>query len=306
MRTPDDYAEIAQAQATLRAYRADVDAFARYCQSVGAAEMFPASPALVAAYLAAHAQIYATATLIRHLAGIGHEHRARGLILNTADPLIRKTLRGIARSHGRPQRQAAALGTREVKAMVRRCGSDLTGIRDAALLLIGFAGGLRRSEIVAIDREHLTLQPQSLRLLIPRSKSDQTGSGAEIVLPYGRDGQTCPVRTLQRWLDVSATRFGPVFRGINRWGRISDDRLHPDGVRRIVLRAAKRAGLTIASHEALSPHGLRAGFITEAYRRGAREADIMQFTRQKSLATMRRYIRRSDKASDNPSGLLGL
>jgi integrase len=117
---------------------------------------------------------------------------------------------------------------------------------------------------------------------------------------------TCPVRTLQRWLEVSATRFGPVFRGIDQWGTISDHALHPDGVRRIVRRAAERAGIKVAAHETLSPHGLRAGFVTEAHRMGARDEEIAGHTRHKSLASMRGYIRRSGKLDDNPAGKLGL
>jgi integrase len=109
-----------------------------------------------------------------------------------------------------------------------------------------------------------------LRLQIPRSKTDTTGQGAELGIPRGGKPETCPVRALEAWLEASGCRFGPVFRKVNRWGDIEPAALHPDAVRQILRRRAAQAGLTVSGLEWLSPHGLRAGFITEAYRQGAR------------------------------------
>jgi integrase len=291
---------------TNRAYRADVAHFAAFCAANGLGGPMPAEPEVIAAYLASIARTHAVTTLSRRVRAIVQAHHAAGLNLGSNQEVIRQTIAEITRQHGTAPRRAAALGTHEMRQLIATCGTDPTGTRDCAMLLIGFAGALRRSEIVGIDFEHLTFQPDSLRLLIPRSKSDQKGAGAEVVIPNGRDRQTCPVQALRRWLTVSATQYGPVFRGIDRWGAISQERFHPDGVRRIVQRAAERAGITVAAHEGLSPHGLRAGCVTEAYRKGARPEDIMAHTRHRSYSTLRIYIRRSNKLSDNPARLLGL
>lgn len=304
---PDNpYATPDLSAATRTAYARDLASFHAFCEAHDLTLSMPAEPSVIAAYLASIARTHATATLRRRLRGIAAAHLAAGYDFPSDAILVRQTMRGIARAHGTPPRRAAALGLREVRAMLIACDETLTGLRDRAVILIGFAGGLRRSEITAIEREHVTFQPGSIRLHIPSSKSDQGHDGAEIVIPAGVNRMTCPVRTLQRWLDVSVTRYGPVFRGIDRWGVISDQALHPDGVRRIVLRAAERAGIKVAVHETLSPHGLRAGFVTEAHRAGARDEDIAGHTRHKSLASMRGYIRRSGKLSDNPAGKLGL
>ncbi|MEB8513716.1 tyrosine-type recombinase/integrase, partial [Acidithiobacillus ferriphilus] len=145
-----------------------------------------------------------------------------------------------------------------------------------------------------------------LRLFLPHSKTDQAGQGAEIGIPRGLKRDTCPVRALEEWLRLSECDFGPVFRRIDRWGGLDTHPLHPDAIRRILLRRAALAGITMTGNERLSPHGLRAGFITEAYHAGARDEDIMQHTRHRSLTAMRRYVRRAKAVTDSPAQLLGL
>lgn len=299
------YIEASLSGNTLRAYRADLAHFEAYCQAHDCAHM-PASTETVVAYLVSTAAQYKWATLNRRLLSIKLAHKMAGHPIDGTAPDLRHTLRGIARVHGTAQRRAAALGTAEVRAMAATCPDTLTGTRDRAILLVGFAGAFRRSEITAIDVAHLTFQPDVLRILLPRSKADAEGKGVEVVILRGAECQTCPVRALQAWIDRSDTQAGPVFRGIDRWGHILPDRLHADGIRRIVKRAAADSGITVAAHEALSPHGLRVGFVTEAYRAGAREEDIMHHTRHTSAATMRLYVRRSNKMSDHPGRLLGL
>jgi integrase len=174
------------------------------------------------------------------------------------------------------------------------------------LLLIGYAGALRRSELVAIQREHVVLTTDGLRLTIPRAKGDPTGKGASLGIPRGTRADTCPVRALALWLEVSGCRYGPVFRAIDARGVIATHALHPDSVRLILARRATLAGLTAPAGERLSPHGLRAGFITQAYVAGARDEQIMDHTRQKDLRTMRGYVRRAKLVSDSPAKLLGL
>jgi len=300
-----DFADQALSPATLRAYRADWHHFCTWCRAAGWSPL-PAAPSTVAAYLASLAATHASSALVRRLAALSRAHRLASQDWPAAHPAIRNTLRGIQRKHGRPPRQAAALATGEVRSLVATCDSTPVGQRDRALLLLCYAGALRRSELVAVEREHLTIVDGGLRLLIPRSKGDQTGKGVSIGVPRGKTADTCPVRAVEAWLQTSGCRRGPVFRGIDRRGVIGDRALHPDAVRQVLKKRAVIAGLALPAGERLSPHGLRAGFITQAYINGARDEQIMDHTRQKDLRTMRGYVRRAKLVSDSPANLLGL
>ena len=300
-----DFAQEALAPATLRAYRADWHHFRAWCRDAGWTAL-PAAPETVAAYLATLATTHTSSALVRRLAALSRAHRLAGQDWPRAHPAIRNTLRGIQRKYGRPQRQAAALATEELVRLVASCDTTPAGRRDRALLLLGYAGALRRSELVAVQREHITFTTEGLRLLIPRAKGDQTGKGASIGIPRGTKPGTCPVKALEAWLKTSGCEHGPVFRGIDARGVIDRRALHPDAVRRILARHAGLAGLTVPSGERLSPHGLRAGFITQAYINGARDEQIMDHTRQKDLRTMRGYVRRAKLVTDSPAKLLGL
>ena len=300
-----DFADQALAPATLRAYRAAWHHFCRWCEAAGWPAL-PADPETVAAYLASLSATHTSSTLVQRLAALSRAHRLAGLPWPSAHPAIRNTLRGIQRKHGRPTKQAGALMTDELTRLVATCDTTLTGRRDRALLLLGYAGALRRSELVEVEREHVQLTSDGLRLLIPRAKGDQTGKGVSIGLPRARSPERCPVRALEIWLEASGCRYGPVFRGIDHRGVISHRGLHPDAVRTILAKRAALARVVVASGERLSPHGLRAGFITQAYVNGARDEQIMDHTRQKDLRTMRGYVRRAKLVSDSPAKLLGL
>jgi len=300
-----NYARQAHAEATRRAYRSDWQDFSTWCRIAGFVAL-PAMPATVAAYLAALAVTHRPSTLQRRLAAIGQAHRLAGHEWIPSHPLIRTTLRGILRNHGQPKRRAAALTTAEIRRLVAVCSTDLAGRRDRALFLVGFAGALRRSELVGIDREHITFTSDGMRLLIPRGKTDPEGRGAEIGIPRGRRKETCPVATLSEWLQASETEFGPIFRKVDKWGVVDTARLHPDAVRQILRRRAAEAGVTVSLSERLSPHGLRAGFVTEAYKAGARDEEIMAHTRHADLKTMRAYVRRAKLMTESPAKLLGL
>ena len=300
-----DFADQALAPATLRAYRGAWQHFCAWCDAAGWPPL-PAAPQTVSAYLAALSATHTTSTLVQRLAALSRAHKLARLPWPAADPAIRNTLRGIARQHGRPARQAAALVTEELTLLVATCDATLAGQRDRALLLLGYAGALRRSELVAVAHEHVHFTSDGMRLQIPRAKGDQTGKGVSIGLPRGSAAATCPVRAMEIWLERSGYRYGPVFRAIDLRGVISNRGLHPDAVRRILARRAALAGLKIPAGERLSPHGLRAGFITQAYVNGARDEQIMDHTRQKDLRTMRSYVRRAKLVSDSPAKLLGL
>jgi integrase len=300
-----DFAGQALSPATLRAYRAAWRHFCGWCDEAGWPAL-PAAPETVAAYLASLSATHTTSTLVQRLAALSRAHRLASQPWPSAHPSIRNTLRGIQRKYGQPAKQAAALMTDELTRLVATCDATLTGQRDRALLLLGYAGALRRSELVAIEREHVQLTHDGLRLMIPRAKGDQAGKGVSIGLPRADTPDRCPVRSLEIWLEASGCRYGPVFRGIDNRGVISNRGLHPDAVRKILAKRAASAGVVAASGERLSPHGLRAGFITQAYVNGARDEQIMDHTRQKDLRTMRGYVRRAKLVSDSPATLLGL
>ena len=239
-----DFAGQALAPATLRAYRADWQHFCAWCRAAGWAAL-PAAPATVAAYLASLAKTHTSSALVRRLAALSRAHRLARQPWPAADPAIRNTLRGIQRKFGRPVRQAAALATEEVRSLVATCENTTVGQRDRALLLLGYAGALRRSELVAIEYEHITFDKDGIRLLIPRAKGDQANKGVSIGIPRGSTPDTCPVRALEVWLKTSKCEHGPVFRGIDVRGAIERRALHPDAVRQILRKRATLAGLVL-------------------------------------------------------------
>ncbi|HME19745.1 MAG TPA: ATP-binding protein, partial [Acetobacteraceae bacterium] len=178
--------------------------------------------------------------------------------------------------------------------------------RDRALLLFGFAGALRRSELVALHVEDVGVVADGLRLRIARSKTDPTGQGAEIGLPRGKHAETCPARAFEAWQAVARRKAGPLFRRVSSAGRIGEAALHPDAVRRILAQRARMAGIELDGAERLSAHALRVGFITEAYGKGVRDEDIMRHTRHRDLRTMRGYVQRAGLVTESPAGLLDL
>jgi integrase len=299
------YQDAADAPATLRAYASDLRNFEAWCARHGMTAL-PALPEVVGAYLAAAGEGYAMQTLRRRVAAIARASGVTGHPLDTKHPAIRETLRGIGRTHGSRGRRAAALTTTEMKRLTRVCGSGLAGDRDRALLLVCFAGAFRRSELVALDVEHLVWSDEGVKLLLEKSKTDKDGEGAEVMIVFGRNEATCPVRALRQWLEAAAIKSGPVFRKVNKAGRVEGRRLSDDAVRQILLRRAAMAGVKGSFAEPVSPHGLRAGFVTTAYRNGVPDEEIMGHTRHRSLTTMRSYVRRAKLSQTSPAGKLGL
>ena len=300
-----EYQDAADAPSTLRAYAGDFANFRAWCEKHGFTPM-PATPEIVGAYLAAAGEGYAMPTLRRRVAAIARACGVAGQPLDTKHPAIRETLRGIGRKHGSPARRSAALTTAEIKKLCRACGDDLAGLRDRALFLLGFAGAMRRSELVGLDVTHVTWTTSGLKMLIERSKTDAEGEGAELAIPRGRSEETCPVIALQGWLTTAEITAGPLFRKVNRGGNVEATRLTPDGVRQILLKRAYLAGLKGTLAEPITPHGMRAGFVTTAYRNGVPDEEIMGHTRHRSLTTMRSYVRRAKLSNTSPAGKLGL
>jgi integrase len=323
-----DYASDAISERTEAAYKLDWIDFSTWCRTHGVdPNALPIHPVIVAAFLGTLGAAIGRSALRRRVAAIAYHHRRHGHVWAASHPAIRETLTGIARNHPKPVRPAAALTSVEVKQLLASCADDLAGpggpaghaglagLRDRALFLVGFAGAFRRSELVAIDHHHLRFEADFVVIHIPRSKGDQEGKGADVTLPRmrrtdptgGTDAasDTCPVRALERWLKKARISRGPVFRSITQHGKL-EGRLSPGGVRKILLHRAALAKLTVHPSERLSPHGLRAGLITEAYLAGAPDEQVMAHTRHADLSTMRGYRRRARITADNPARLLDL
>jgi len=295
----------ATAPATLRAYKADWTHFSKWCAGAGFVPV-PAEPAIVGAYLASLAGTHAPNSIRRRLSALGKMHRFNDLPWNPAHRDIQGPLQGLLREHGRPVQKAAALTLTMLRQLVATCDASARGRRDRALLLIGFAGALRRSELVFLRVEDVAIVANGLRLRIARGKTDQAGEGAEIGLPRGRHVETCPERAFREWQAVARRRAGPLFRRISTAGTIAETALHPDAVRRILAYRAGMAGLQIETFERLSAHALRVGFITAAYGNGVRDEDIMRHTRHRDLRTMRGYVQRAGLVDESPAGLIDL
>jgi integrase len=299
------YQSAADAPSTLRAYKADLASFKAWCIERNL-EPMPSTPEIVGAYLADAGRGYAISTLRRRVAAIARAHRMTKHPLDTRHPAIRETLRGIARTHGEPPRRSAALTTSNIKRLLRVCDNDLAGVRDSALFLVCFAGALRRAELVGLDVEHVTWTEDGIRLLITRSKTDKEGAGAEVGVTNGRMAETCPVAALKRWLEQAEITSGPIFRKVDRWGSVHAGRLDPDAVRQILKKRAAQAGIVGTIWEPVTPHGMRAGFVTTAYKNGVPDEEIMGHTRHRSLTTMRGYVRRAKLDTKSPAAKLGL
>jgi len=299
------YARQSAAPATLRAYRADWAHYAAWCTEFGFTPV-PAAPATVGAYLASLATSHAPTTIRRRLSAIGKMHRFNDLPWNAAHRDIAEPLQGVLRKHGRPVKKAAALTLGMLRQIVATCDRTKRGRRDRALLLMGFAGALRRSELVALQVEDVALVANGLRIRILRGKTDRAGEGAEIGLPRGKHVETCPERAFKDWQEVAKRSAGPLFRRISTGDRILDTALHPDAVGRILAHRLAMAGIEADGFGRMSAHALRVGFITEAYGKGVRDDDIMRHTRHRDLRTMRGYVQRAGLVDESPAGAIDL
>ncbi|MCP2132829.1 site-specific integrase [Bradyrhizobium ottawaense] len=277
-----------------RAYESDLREFERGGGSS------PASPETVAEHLAQNAGRLSVATLVRRLASLSKAHQARGLPNPTRSALVRATLRGIKRTYGCAQRQAKPLLRDELIQVLDATGDKPKDFRDRALLLLGFAAALRRSEVVGLNVEDVEQVRQGIVLHLLRSKSDQEARGQKIGIPFAR-GRWCPVAALEAWLAISGISDGPIFRPVDRHGRVHDGRLSGEAVGEIVRRRVRAAGLDPSGY---SGHSLRAGLATSAAQVGVPTFKIRQQTRHASDAMLARYVRDGQLFADNAAGAL--
>ncbi len=287
----EGYLKSALSPNTWKAYRDDLKHFLAWGGAL------PSSPEQIAAYLADHATTHAVSTLIRRVSSLSKAHRLYQHPNPTDSELIRATLRGIRNTHGSHQRQVAPAIKEDVLAMVNGL-TGTKGVRDKALLLVGFAGAFRRSELVALAVSDVETVKQGLVVHLRRSKTDQAGEGRKVAIPYAR-GKVCPVLALQEWLTVSGVTDGPLFRGVNKGGAVSEAALSAQSVALIVKERAAAVGLDATQY---SGHSLRAGLVTSAAQAGVSSWKIRQQTGHRSDEMLMRYIRDANIFVDNAAG----
>ena len=280
------FAAAAQSSATTRSYDADIRHFKQNGGSI------PATPTMVAEYLANFAAILAVSTLQHRLIAIHRAHTDVGLVSPVMDSLVKRTMQGIRRTLGTKQRQVAALVKDDLLQMMVHVERQrpMKAARDKALLLVGFAGAFRRSELVALQYADMTCFESGLELLIRRSKTDQEGGGRTVFIPQAR-GSRCPVQALTTWLSMAGIVSGPLFRAINRHDQVVGAKgLSPQSVALIVKSSVRMmAGDQMAKN--VAGHSLRAGYCTEAATVGLQPYQIREQTGHKSDVTLARYIR---------------
>lgn len=297
------YATASKSPATIRAYRSDWQHFTAWCAGHGLVAL-PAEPSTVALYLTDMTSTAKVATLTRRLSSISQAHKTAGHESPTGAQLVRTTMAGIRRTLGTAQVAKAPILTADLRAFTAGLEPDrLIDVRDRALLLLGFAGAFRRSELVALDVDDLVDGTDGLTVTIRRSKTDQQGAGRKIGLPYGSNPATCPVRAYRAWIAAAEITTGPIFRGVDRHGNVASARLSAEAVALVVKRHAGRLGLDVGSY---AGHSLRAGLATAAAQAGASERSIMNQTGHRSLPMVRRYIRDGSLFRENAAAAVGL
>jgi integrase len=234
---------------------------------------------------------------------IAQAHKAANLPTPTGGSLVRRTHAGIRRTIGTAQTGKAPTVVEDLKRMLSRVPATRVGLRDRALLLLGFAGGFRRCELVALNVDDLEFSAAGLIVNLRRAKTDQEGAGRRLGIPYGASEKTCPVRSVQAWLESARIADGAVFRSLDRFQRVQPRRLSDKAVARIVKRRAAAVGLDPKRY---GGHSLRAGLATSAAAGGASERVIMAQTGHRSADMVRRYIREADLFKSNAASFAGL
>ncbi len=294
-----DLAKAEKAASTRKAYGTDYRLFKTWCDAKGA-QALPAAPETVAAYLASQAGTSKPSTLGRRVAAIRYAHKLAGLALPTDAEGVKATMRGIRRTFGSARARKAPAVSGKMLGMVATAPNNLAGIRDRALLLLGFAGAFRRSELVALDVADLEETETGLLVCIRSSKTDQEGQGVTIAIARG--DVACPVKAVQEWLGAAAIEAGPIFRPIDKAGTVRTSRLTDRSVANIVKAYAERAGFDAST---FSGHSLRAGFLTSAAGKGASIFKMVDVSRHKSVDTLRDYVRDAELFKDHAgAGLL--
>lgn len=296
------FAAQARAENTVTAYRADWDHFADWCESLGAAPL-PADPVVVRLYITALADNgYATSTISRRLSTIRQAHASAEKPDPTYDVEVRQTWKGIRRELGTAPSQKTALLLEDIRSMTRALPQGLKETRDRALLLTGWVGSFRRSELTALDVADVEFRNSFAVVHVRSSKTDQEGKGEFKKLSAGSSPHTCPVRSLRVWLEEAHISSGALFRAVDRWGNVSDERLAPTSVSRIVKAAAETIGL---DRNSVSSHSLRRGHISQARRNNCPKMTIQNQTGHRSQKMIDLYTQAEDVVQQSSADWLG-
>jgi site-specific recombinase XerD len=272
---------------TLRAYQSDYNDFALFCRKNGF-QALPTQPKILALYITHLSSYSKYSTLKRRLASIGILHKTKGHYIDTKHPIIMENLMGIKRTNGSNQKGKKPLLINDLKLLIEAIHysseKDHRKIRDKALVLIGFSGGFRRSELVNIEYEDLEFVSEGVKIFVKRSKTDQSGEGMTKAIPYFDNTKFCPVNSLKSWIKIYDLKKSKIF-------DISDK-----SVALIIKKYANFAGLD--SHK-YAGHSLRSGFATSTAESGAEERNIMAMTGHKSTEMVRRYIKEANLFKNN-------
>jgi site-specific recombinase XerD len=309
-RRADEFDRNSLAKNTRRSYRSDWVSWLTFCER-HRIKPIPAEPVDVRRYLTQLGGVggrkgakLKPKTAQRHLAAIAAVHRRAGKSFDAQHPILKRTMNGITRTCGARQEGARALRAPEIAAICGTFDSSLRAVRNKAIILLGFAGGFRRSEIVALNVADLGFENGALRVFLRRSKTDQAGEGRTVVIMPGENPARCAVAAVRIWLKAAKLEHegeNPVFRPVGRSGA-ELTRLSDKTVDRIVKGACRAAGLK----ENYSAHSLRAGHVTEALANGVDRASVKRQTGHRSDAMLDRYAREINLAANNSSSRIGL
>jgi site-specific recombinase XerD len=283
---------------TKRAYASDWAMFKDWCDEKGVCPL-PAHPASVAAFLADESAHCKPSTLRRRLASIGKMHGVNGHTNPCSAEAVKGTMKGIERQFGIAQASKAPATHEKVEKMIASCPAvTLDGLRARAILLLGYAGAFRRSELVALECADLKWAKEGVVITVRRSKTDQRGKGIVKAIPYV-EGPLCAATALRVWLTAAQIDRGPVFRAFLRNGKPKDEALSDHAIAIIIKEAALRCGLDASE---FSGHSLRAGHVTEARSRGVADAQTMSTTGHRRVETLDMYDRRENAFQKTSAG----
>lgn len=300
-----EFAALADAPNTQRAYKADWKHFVTWCANRKRCPL-PVEPDVLATYtrFCAEKLKLKMSTVSRRLSAISEAHLRSGLKSPTQEWVVRNTMKRLRREHGTPPKGKEPLLVEDLKKIVELCDTTtLSGIRDKAVLLVGFGSSLRRSDISNLDFEDISKAEEGLVLMIRKEKTDQKRLGRKVGLPYGKYPETCAIRALCHWIEASQLRSGPLFRAVTKFDKPRQTRMSSGTVATIVKKYCDLIG---KSPRNMSGHSLRSGFATSAAMAGASERSIQNQTGHASVEVLRRYIREAEIFRDNALKTLDL
>jgi len=304
-----EYAKKSKSANSIRAYRFAWTKFTEWCDSNGYNPFNPPASShelLIGLFISSMAknQQLKPASLTSYMAGIKHFYTEKGIAVDTRHHEIRKAMSGIRRELGTKQTRKTPLTTENIKLLVDSIGRLVwpIEIRDKSMILLGFAGAFRRSELVAIDFEHLSFDPGGVSIFIPQSKTDQELEGRIVDIPFASNETYCPVRSLQMWLKCAEIENGPIFLQVHKGGNIVRKRLGGRSVALMLKRRCKPFGF----FDDIAGHSLRAGHVTSSIKQGTPETWIMRQTGHSNINTLRKYERLNREFEANSAATIGL